>query len=175
MSTLASLLVPPARVTLLYAEGLLKDVTPAQFARCPMVNGKPLHANHPAWVYGHLSVYAERMMALLGQPAGVTANPPGFMDMFKNGTECRDDPAGTIYPPMDRVVKHYFDGYRAVIDVLPRLAESAFTAENPAEGRFKEMFPTIGAAVAFLLAGHAMSHLGQVSTWRRCMGLGSAS
>jgi hypothetical protein len=37
------------------------------------------------------------------------------------------------------------------------------------------MFPTIGGAVNFLLVGHVQMHLGQVSTWRRVMGLGSAT
>ena len=45
---------------------------------------------------------------------------------------------------------------------------------NPAEGRMKELFPTIGAVSAFLLSGHQMSHFGQISAWRRFVGLGSA-
>jgi hypothetical protein len=42
------------------------------------------------------------------------------------------------------------------------------------EGRMKELFPTVGAAVNFLVVGHTQSHLGQISVWRRLMGLGSA-
>jgi hypothetical protein len=33
--------------------------------------------------------------------------------------------------------------------------------------------PTVGAAVNFMLGGHLQMHLGQVSAWRRAMGLGS--
>jgi hypothetical protein len=36
------------------------------------------------------------------------------------------------------------------------------------------MFPTVGGAVNFLCGGHNMMHLGQISTWRRAAGLGSA-
>ena len=33
---------------------------------------------------------------------------------------------------------------------------------------------TILLMIAFLLIGHTQSHLGQISVWRRIMGLGSA-
>jgi hypothetical protein len=36
-------------------------------------------------------------------------------------------------------------------------------------------WPCIGAAFNFLLSGHVMVHMGQVSAWRRCMGLPAAS
>ncbi|MEY4102879.1 MAG: hypothetical protein RL461_81, partial [Planctomycetota bacterium] len=43
-----------------------------------------------------------------------------------------------------------------------------------AEGVFKERFPVLGQAVLFLCNNHQMMHLGQISAWRRVMGLGSA-
>lgn len=157
-----------------YGEAMLKDVTPAMFARQPHVNGKHIVCNHPAWVYGHLGLYSSRCMELMGLPIGVTAKPAGFEELFKNGTECKDDPAGTIYPKMEQIANLYIHGYKAVLAALPEVSDEVFGRENPATGRFKEMFPTVGGAVCFLMTGHAMSHLGQVSTWRRCMGLGSA-
>ena len=42
-------------------------------------------------------------------------------------------------------------------------------------GRSRELFPTLGAVVAFYLAGHVMNHLGQLSAWRRCIGLPPAA
>ena len=36
----------------------------------------------------------------------------------------------------------------------------------------KEALPTVGDGVAFLLTGHLGVHLGQLSTWRRMIGLG---
>jgi hypothetical protein len=41
--------------------------------------------------------------------------------------------------------------------------------------RSREMFPTLGAVVAFYLGGHVMNHLGQLSAWRRCLGLPPAA
>jgi hypothetical protein len=37
-----------------------------------------------------------------------------------------------------------------------------------------ERFPTLGSVHAFYCGGHIMMHLGQMSAWRRMMGLGSA-
>ena len=63
----------------------------------------------------------------------------------------------------------------AVAKALETAPDSVFAEENPAEGRFKEMFPQKGGAITFLCIGHMQMHLGQVSTWRRVMGLGSAT
>jgi hypothetical protein len=41
-------------------------------------------------------------------------------------------------------------------------------------GRMSEMLPTLGAAMMFMCGSHLQMHLGQVSSWRRAMGLGSA-
>jgi hypothetical protein len=35
----------------------------------------------------------------------------------------------------------------------------------------RDLFPTIGAAINFYLIGHVQVHLGQISAWRRGMGL----
>jgi hypothetical protein len=44
----------------------------------------------------------------------------------------------------------------------------------PDESR-RERFPTVGAATNFLLNDHLMFHAGQVSAWRRAVGLGSVT
>ena len=160
--------------SVMFGEGLLKDVKPEQFGRKPVVNGKVIDCNHPAWVYGHLAVYAAKVCEMAGIPAGPTVVPAGWEDLFKNGTKCEDDPSGKIYPAMETITRHFLDGYKYVISKLPEVDDAAFAKLNPGTGRFVEMAPTIGAAAAFMMSGHPMSHLGQVSTWRRCQGLGSA-
>ena len=75
---------------------------------------------------------------------------------------------------METLTRHFFDGYKHVLSKLPEVDDTVFSKPNPSGGRGAELAPTVGGMVAFLLTGHPMSHLGQVSTWRRCMGLGSA-
>lgn len=172
MGQVASLILSSAKLTSSFADGMLKDVKPSQFARLATQDGKPVQSNHPAWVFGHLSTYPMKITTMLGVTPIV--NPPKFDDLFKNGTPCLDDPQGTIYPSMDAIIKHYTAAYDAAMAAVAAASDAAFAKPNPAEGRMKELFPTIGDVINFLLSGHQMSHLGQVSAWRRFMGLGSA-
>jgi hypothetical protein len=176
MGHIADVIITTGNLSLYYGEVLLKGVTPEQFARLAAPKGTPIQSNHPAFVYGHLSYYPKRMLEMLGQPAGVTAHPdPAKWDLlFKAGAELRDDPQGTIYPAMPGLTKFYFDGYRAVLATLAATSDADLLKSNPAEGRMKEMFPTVGAVINFLMGGHQMSHFGQVSAWRRMVGLPSA-
>lgn len=160
--------------SVMFGESLLKDIKKETFARKPVVNGRTIDCNHPAWCYGHLAIYAARVCEWAGIPAGPAAVPAGWEEQFKNGTKCVDDPTGTIYPPMETITSHFLSGYKHVIGKLPEVDEALFARPNPAGGRMSELAPTMGGAINFLVTGHPMSHLGQVSTWRRCMGLGSA-
>lgn len=174
MGNIGKTIAAPGALTLRYSEAMLKDVRADQFARLATPGGKPVQSNHPCWVFGHCGLYWPRVLEICGKPAGSIVNPAGWDALFKNGTECKDDPSGTVYPPMERVTKHYFDGLKAALAAASEAEDSVLMEANPAEGRMKEMFPTRGGMAAFLLAAHPMSHMGQVSAWRRMMGLGSA-
>jgi hypothetical protein len=175
MGNIGKTIAPAGNVTLALAENMLKGVTPGMFARLAVGrDGKPVQSNHPAWVFGHLASYVPRALEMLGHADAAKFKNPAFEELFKNGTPCRDDAAGSIYPAMEVVTKAYFDGYRTVLAALANVADETLLKPNPAEGRMKELFPTVGAVISFLIAAHPMSHLGQVSAWRRFMGLGSA-
>ncbi|MGE3107089.1 MAG: DinB family protein [Phycisphaerales bacterium] len=172
MGQVAELILATAKMSRRYGENLLKDVPASRFARLATQDGKPVQSNHPAFVYGHLSIYPKRITTVLG--ATVIENPPKFEELFLNGKPCLDDPAGTIYPPMDSIVSHYNAGYDAAAAAIAKTSDADFAKLPPDEGRTRELFPTQGALVGFLMSGHQMSHFGQVSAWRRLMGLGSA-
>jgi hypothetical protein len=76
---------------------------------------------------------------------------------------------------MDVITKHFFSAFDAALVVVGKTPDADFKKPNPAEGRFKEILPTVGDATNFLMSTHGMSHLGQMSAWRRIMGLGSAA
>jgi hypothetical protein len=75
---------------------------------------------------------------------------------------------------MAEVVDFFTEGHRMVSAALRSTADDVLQQPNPAEGRMKELFPTIGSAVAFYCGGHMMMHLGQMSAWRRMAGMGAA-
>jgi hypothetical protein len=161
-------------------EALLKDITPADFSRQPVASAGSLGAgasgliktNHPAFVYGHLSLYPARMMEFMGLNPGAIAPDQKYQDLFAHGKECFHDPEGSTYPSMDEIVAKFKASHKAVLEALPGVDDAVFARETPHEG-MRARFPTVGSAVTFLLCSHTMMHLGQVSAWRRCMGLGS--
>lgn len=157
-----------------YAPALLKDVTPRMFARVPVVAGTVIKSNHPAWCLGHLSIYPRNIFEMLGLDTTPVQNPPNYPDLFKDGTECKDDAEGTIYPAMDEVVTRFTNAYKALFTAIEAQSDESLARPNPREGRSRELFPTIGVLAGFLSGAHIAMHLGQMSTWRRCMGLGSA-
>jgi hypothetical protein len=171
MPTTGPIIANAAQFSIMYAESLLKGVTREHFARFAVVNGQVVRSNHPAFVLGHLNLYTSRVMTMLALPEGNTARPAGWEALFKAGVECADDPQGTLYPAMETLVDFYFASHKTAIDAVRQASDETLQRPNPAEGRFKELLPTVGGAVNFLLTGHPMSHLGQVSAWRRMIGL----
>ncbi|MGB9626985.1 MAG: DinB family protein [Phycisphaerae bacterium] len=174
MSQTGLIIAPGAKLGSMYAQRLMTGVTPEMFARLARPGGVEVKSNHPAFVFGHLSLYPARIMQNLNLPLGATAYPPDYEGLFKAGAECRDDPNGTIYPPMKTLVTFFTESYRLAIAAVESATEDLFAMPNPAEGRLRELFPTIGAAINFYLIGHVQNHLGQLSAWRRAMGLPAA-
>ncbi|MGH7131796.1 MAG: DinB family protein [Phycisphaerales bacterium] len=174
-NSIASVIVPAGKYTLRYAESLRKDIKPEWMARFASPGGQVIKSNHPTFVYGHLSLYSSRIMGLIGKPEGITAKPEGWDALFKAGVECQDDPNGTIYPSHEAVMKHFFEGFPVALAAAESTDDSVYMKPNPAEGRFKEMAPTVGAAVSFIMGAHHATHLGQLSAWRRMMGLPAAN
>ncbi|MCC6425264.1 MAG: DinB family protein [Phycisphaerales bacterium] len=173
MGAFADSITHAAKRSRTYAERLLKDVRPDQFARKPIVAGVPIDTNHPAFVYGHLALYPAKIAQMIGKDIPGIASPPGHEDLFKNGAPCQDDPLGTIYPGMDTLTRHYFNAYDTVIAAVSTLPDDIFARETP-DPRYREFMPLVGSITLFLLNNHVMVHLGQISAWRRCMGLGAA-
>jgi len=159
---------------LMYAERLLKDIAVEDFARFARPGGEVVNSNHPAFVFGHLSLYGPRIVENLGGDVSAVAAPESYPGLFSKDATCQDDPQGSIYPPRDAILDQFFTGYRAAESMLRETEDAKFVAENPVEGRLRELFPTTGAMHAFYVSGHFMSHLGQVSAWRRMMGLAAA-
>ena len=154
-----------------YSEVLLKDVKPETFGRFATADGKPIESNHPAFVYGHLSLYANTIMKDLGKP--VDDVPAGFQENFSKDCVCKDDADGSL-PDMKTITEYYFKTWNEVMEALRETDDEVFQGPNPVGGGFAERFPTLGSVHNFYVGGHNMIHLGQMSAWRRMMGLGSA-
>lgn len=166
----------PARRTRMYAERLLVGVTPSIAARKPVFTKGgdtiTIDANHAAFVLGHLALYPSGVMRLIGRE-DLAANldmPADWEEKFKNGVQCVDDPSGTIYPAFDAICAAYFRATDAMLDAVESMDDTILLTPTVIES-YAKMFPVTGATLIFMLNNHTMMHLGQVSTWRRCMGL----
>jgi hypothetical protein len=179
MTPLPQLIAANGRVAAGLAERMLKDVRPDQFARKPLgAEGRQIDCNHPAFIFGHLATYPAKWLATLGVDAATiersgAAAPAEFDALFAAGKPCLDDPAGTIYPPMQTITEVFFRTHKAAFDQIEKLGDAPFDKPNPSQSRLKDALPTIAHMMIFYTTSHAMMHLGQASTWRRAMGLGS--
>jgi hypothetical protein len=152
-------------IALRYAEMLVKDIPAEKFAHMPHPS-----MNHPAFCMGHLSIYPDKALMLLGMDDRI-AEKPGYAELFEASTTCRNDPG--IYPPKDEIVAYFFDRHQAIQHALGEVAESTLAQPYSGEGRAASMFRTVGSAANFYMNSHNMLHLGQISAWRRAVGLPS--
>lgn len=170
--SLGNVIADSLQLSLGYAERLLTNVPAARAGRLAAPGGMVVQSNHPSFIYGHLSLYAPKILRQLAHPAPPV--PEGFELAFSKEAGCVDDIDGDLYPPLDQIVGFFLEGYRMTTGALRSTPDATFDQPNPAEGRMRELFPTIGSVQAFYCGGHMMMHLGQMSAWRRMEGLGAA-
>jgi len=156
------------------ADALLKDIPAHSFARFPEAGGQTIRTNHPAFIFGHLSLYPVKQLEILGIDAPEIAVPEGFAEVFENGIECKDDPDGSIYPPMDTITGYFNLAHDTAITRLAQIDDDTLNTPFTGDAWYVDAMRTPASMIIFMLHDHYMFHLGQVSAWRRCMGLGSA-
>ena len=140
---------------------MLADVPPGEMCRQP--NGL---RNHAAWQVGHLAFVRSAVAKLLG------GEDPGLGEewgaKFGRGTEPTDDPAHD--PAKEDLVAKFAAAHEAALRAVGRADDAALERPNPIPGLAKR-FPTMRALVVGMFGTHDGLHLGQLSVWRRAMGL----
>ena len=144
-----------------YGLRLVSDLSAEQFAAQP-VRGRVL--NHPAWVLSHLNVYMPVVAAMV--------RGEEFVDpidhRYGQKSEVSLDPAE--YAPGAELVAAYQAAHLDAERALAGAASEVLAGPNPVE-RWRTMHPTVGDMVVTLMVKHESGHLGQLSAWRRAMGL----
>ena len=166
-TTIGSMIAAGLRMAIGYGQKLCADAPADTFGHMP-----PKGMNSALFNMGHLAIYPEKAFALIGKPELAKPLPEKWEELFKNGAPCVEQDGR--YPGKDAIVQRYVERYNALADALERVPDEVLQQPNPMGGRMAEMLPSIGAAVMFLCGSHLQMHLGQVSSWRRAMGLGSA-
>lgn len=162
--TAATNIASPARFISNFMHMLCDDIPPSKFAdRCGTT------INHPAFVLGHCAYYAGVCIEMLG---GNVDFQEGEATLYEHGAECQDD--ASCYPDKDACMAHFEARCELAATFIESCEESVLSRSSdgtPFEGRLA----SLGAIAAFMLNGHPCFHLGQVSSWRRVAGMGSAT
>jgi len=121
--------------------------------------------NHPAWVIGHVTYSCE----LLGRVVGVTPwLPPDWARRFGTGSDPIAD--SQVYETKEDALAELRIAQTRITEAVNNLSDSELDQIFPVES-YREVFPTIRHALTQVLVGHTANHIGQVSVWRRAMGL----
>lgn len=147
-----------------FAEKLVKDLSPEQMVQQP---GGVI--NHPAWSLGHLTNSANSLAQLLGLESQA---PEGWDKLFSTGGIPSSD--RSLYPSKEELLGELKTQHSRNTKALQEADPAMLAKPHPSESA-RKFFPTVGDLVVFLMTSHEMDHLGQVATWRRAMGLGSAT
>ena len=143
-----------------YCRLLLKDIADERMAEQPMPG-----VNHPAWILGHLAFSADGVISRLG---GEKLLPSEWVSLFGPGSKVSNVRSG--YPSTEELLRAVEQGFEMARE-MARLATSEQLATPTANPTMKAGLPTAREGVSFLLTGHLGVHLGQLSAWRRMIGL----
>ena len=143
-----------------YARRLLGDVTDEQMTAQPAKRMNP-----PAWIVGHIV----RSFQLIGDELGLKPWLPGHWNsLFATGSIPQTE--GADYPNKTTLLDALVEGRRKLTDALGAMTDKDLDRPLP-DKRFRHIFPSLGSAVLHILTVHTAVHVGQLSAWRRAMGL----
>lgn len=144
-----------------YLREQVADVPPADMVAQP----RGL-VNHPAWTIGHLTFTCE----MLGGAIGLA---PWLAESWTQRYGSGSVPAADIdrYEPKDRALAMLMDARDRIAAAVAGCSEAQLNAPFP-DPAYRDVFPSIRHALVQVLIGHTAFHVGQVSQWRKAMGLG---
>ena len=142
---------------------IVDDLTDEQMAAQP--SGV---VNHPAWTLGHLAATSNSLAGMLGLPSTF---PEAWRDSFRMGGIPSGDAAD--YPAKAELVAQLRVQHERVAQAAAA-ADAEQLGQPTPNPRLRERFPTVGDFTAALMTNHEANHIGQLSAWRRAMGLAPA-
>lgn len=143
-----------------YARMLIGDIPDERMAEQPMPG-----VNHPTWILGHLAWSTDRGRWVLGLEPEL---PTEWTTLFGFGSKPSADRGD--YPPRDELIRAFERGFERLRDQAGSATTEQLAQPSPIP-RTKDQLPTMKDAIAFLLTGHPGVHLGQLSMWRRMIGM----
>jgi len=144
-----------------YGLRLVGDLSDEQMLAQP-IPGRVL--NHPAWVFSHLTLYT----AICANMLRAKPFPDPADHKYGAKSEPLADPAA--YPARAAIIEHYKSAHDDAEAALLQVKDQTLAAPAPLE-RWRTLHPTTGDMLVTLMVKHESAHLGQLSAWRRALGL----
>jgi hypothetical protein len=114
----------------------------------------------------HLNVYLPVICAIIQGEEFDDPKPHRFGMLSKPVADVNE------YPEKQSLVDEFLTGHQQVAELLGNADESVFS-QAVRLPRWKDVMPTAAVALPYLMLNHENGHLGQVSAWRRILGLPS--
>ena len=149
------------RGNLFIVNKLVAELTPEQMVEQPRPG-----MNHPAWILGHLTLPRFWCKDRLGLQVTV---PQDWVDKFNMGSTPVADVSR--YPAKAELLAALEETHRVMEAGLRGMTEEQLMA--PADERIRHVFPHVGDGLVGLVTTHESFHIGQLSAWRRAMGMKS--
>lgn len=121
--------------------------------------------NHPAWTIGHLTYICQ----MVGEVIGVAPwLPDDWAARYGSGRVPVAD--ASVYETKAMALAMLNDAQSRIASAVMRLDEAQLDQAFP-DPSYREVFPSIRHFLAQVLVGHTAFHVGQISIWRKAMGL----
>lgn len=147
-----------------YCQLLLKDIAEDQWNTQPYPG-----ANTPTWILGHLATVGHNILSMLGQKGILDEDWNPYFG-FDSPIPSVDDENFEQIPKPAVILEAYGMAHDRLMSEIPKVADEAFAKPNPHQA-LATSFPTTGDLLSFILTMHEAMHLGQLSAWRRAMGM----
>ena len=148
------------RFLLGYAHTLVDEIADERLCEQPSPG-----VNHPAWILGHLAYSGDGAVGVLG---GQKLLAGDWTKKFGAGS--KPSSLRAEYPSKAELLQILQERFATARDLAAAASPEKVALPNP-NARLKDKLPTVRDAVAFLMSGHLALHLGQLSTWRRLIGI----
>lgn len=166
MSLLADAILITWQRNRAYAMRLVNDLTDSHIVAQPCLCRAPI--NHPGWILSHLGIYAPVVATMMR--GGPFSDP--ILHPFGQMSKLSLDPAH--YPGRDALVGQFCVAHDDAEAALHQVSDEALHAPTPLE-RWRGQHPRLGEMLVTLMVKHESFHLGQLSAWRRAIGLPSVA
>lgn len=123
--------------------------------------------NHPLWQIGHVA------LARVGAAREIGATcefPEAWAKVFGRGSQPVAD--ASVYPKRAELLAKYKEAVGAFHELAPKATPEQLNAAHSVAA-LQGVFSTVGDLVSGITCMHDSLHLGQLTAWRRAMGLPS--